>query len=77
MSMYDYVSNYLTSKKLDNLMVRIMAGVIDGHSLLPKSHAEHAREKPEIMLELAKRHLRSAKFFGLMVLTLVIILTPT
>ena len=49
-------------------MVRMLAGVADSQSLYYKPVVEYIKSEPALMLALAKRHLLTFTFFGLMVI---------
>ena len=67
MTLETYVNSYLETNNLDNLMVRLFAGVTTS-TKLHESHATRIRQDPDVMVGVAKQHLSSIRFFGLMVL---------
>ena len=73
--MEGYVRKFIPNNQLDNIMVRMLAGVADSQSLYYKPVVEYIKSEPALMLALAKRHLLTFTFFGLMVIQHPLILT--
>lgn len=66
MSMEDYLNSYLEEHRLHNLMTRILSGNVWEHSSYPPEVQRQLEANPDLMLEVAKRHLRSFHFFGIL-----------
>ena len=67
LTLEQYVTQYLPTERLDNLMVRTLAGVSDVQELYPREVSDYIATNPLLMLTLAKRNLLSLTFFGVMV----------
>jgi len=67
LTLEQYVTQYLPTERLDNLMVRTLAGVSDVQELYPREVSDYIATNPALMLTLAKRNLLSFTFFGVMV----------
>jgi hypothetical protein len=67
LTLEQYVTQYLPTERLDNLMVRTLAGVSDVQELYPREVSDYIATNPSLMLTLAKRNLLSLTFFGVTV----------